>query len=63
MSGPPGTDRDLSRLSLSAGVDRTEPLLDPRGGFEAWSRVADALDAWHAGGQHGRVRGEPVATT
>jgi phosphatidylserine/phosphatidylglycerophosphate/cardiolipin synthase-like enzyme len=36
------------------GTDVTEAeLLDPRAGFEAWRRVADALDAWHAGGQTG----------
>jgi phosphatidylserine/phosphatidylglycerophosphate/cardiolipin synthase-like enzyme len=36
------------------GTDVTEAeLLDPRAGFEAWRRVADELDAWHAGGQHG----------
>ena len=27
--------------------------LDPVAGFEAWRRTAEALDAWHAGGQVG----------
>jgi phosphatidylserine/phosphatidylglycerophosphate/cardiolipin synthase-like enzyme len=36
------------------GPDITdEELLDLRAGFDAWRRMADALDAWHAGGRHG----------
>ena len=42
----------LWREHLGAEVSEAE-LLDPRMGFEAWRRVAEALDAWHAGGQQG----------
>ena len=42
----------LWREHLGTEVREAE-LLDPRAGFEAWRRVADTLDAWHAGGQHG----------
>jgi phosphatidylserine/phosphatidylglycerophosphate/cardiolipin synthase-like enzyme len=42
----------LWREHLGKEVTEAE-LLDPRAGFEAWRRVADALDAWHARGQHG----------
>ncbi|HXJ64418.1 MAG TPA: phospholipase D-like domain-containing protein, partial [Actinomycetota bacterium] len=48
--------RDL-RLALwreHLGVEVAEAeLLDPRDGFEAWRRSADALDAWHRHGQRG----------
>jgi phosphatidylserine/phosphatidylglycerophosphate/cardiolipin synthase-like enzyme len=30
-----------------------EELLDPMAGFDAWSRVAGALDSWHARGRRG----------
>jgi phosphatidylserine/phosphatidylglycerophosphate/cardiolipin synthase-like enzyme len=30
-----------------------EVLLDPRAGFEAWRRAAEALDGWHDRGQTG----------
>jgi phosphatidylserine/phosphatidylglycerophosphate/cardiolipin synthase-like enzyme len=42
----------LWREHLGPAVTEAE-LLDPRAGFAAWSRGADALDAWHAEGQHG----------
>jgi phosphatidylserine/phosphatidylglycerophosphate/cardiolipin synthase-like enzyme len=42
----------LWREHLGTEVSEAE-LLDPRTGFEAWRRVAGALDAWHAGGQQG----------
>jgi hypothetical protein len=42
----------LWREHLGAEVPEAE-LLDPRAGFEAWRRVAGALGAWHAEGQHG----------
>jgi phosphatidylserine/phosphatidylglycerophosphate/cardiolipin synthase-like enzyme len=42
----------LWREHLGTEVTEAE-LLDPRAGFEAWRRVADRLDAWHAQGRHG----------
>ena len=42
----------LWREHLGADVQDAE-LLDPRAGFEAWRRVAHALDAWHTGGKKG----------
>ena len=42
----------LWREHLGTEVSEAE-LLDPRMGFEAWRRAAEALDAWHAGGQQG----------
>jgi phosphatidylserine/phosphatidylglycerophosphate/cardiolipin synthase-like enzyme len=42
----------LWREHLGPAVTEAE-LLDPRAGFAAWRREADALDAWHAEGQHG----------
>jgi phosphatidylserine/phosphatidylglycerophosphate/cardiolipin synthase-like enzyme len=42
----------LWREHLGPEVPEAE-LLDPRAGFEAWRRVAGALDAWHAEGQQG----------
>jgi phosphatidylserine/phosphatidylglycerophosphate/cardiolipin synthase-like enzyme len=43
---------NLWREHLGSGVPEAD-LLDPRAGFEAWRRMAEALDTWHAGGQHG----------
>ncbi|MGZ6527176.1 MAG: phospholipase D-like domain-containing protein [Actinomycetota bacterium] len=40
----------LWREHLGETVTDAE-LLDPSAGFEAWHRVASALDAWHAGGR------------
>jgi phosphatidylserine/phosphatidylglycerophosphate/cardiolipin synthase-like enzyme len=37
---------------LGPGVPDAD-LLDPGGGFEVWTRSAEALDAWHAAGRHG----------
>ena len=42
----------LWREHLGNEVSEAE-LLDPGAGFEAWGRMADALDAWHAEGKHG----------
>ncbi len=42
----------LWREHLGPDVAEAE-LLDPRSGFEAWRRTAQALDAWHADGQKG----------
>jgi phosphatidylserine/phosphatidylglycerophosphate/cardiolipin synthase-like enzyme len=42
----------LWREHLGTSVPEAE-LLDPRAGFDAWRRAADALDAWYAGGRHG----------
>ena len=53
----------LWREHLGPDVSEAE-LLDPRAGFEAWRRMAHALDAWHAEGQKGpRPGGRAVATT
>ena len=45
--------RALWREHLGPDVSEKE-LLDPVAGFEAWRRVAEALDAWHAGGRQGQ---------
>ncbi|HVA85100.1 MAG TPA: phospholipase D family protein, partial [Candidatus Saccharimonadales bacterium] len=42
----------LWREHLGPCVSEAE-LLDPRAGFEAWTRAAQALDGWHANGQSG----------
>jgi phosphatidylserine/phosphatidylglycerophosphate/cardiolipin synthase-like enzyme len=42
----------LWREHLGPGVSEEE-LLDPPRGFDAWGRVSQALDAWHAGGRRG----------
>jgi phosphatidylserine/phosphatidylglycerophosphate/cardiolipin synthase-like enzyme len=42
----------LWREHLGSEVSEVE-LLDPRAGFDAWRRMAEALDAWHAEGQKG----------
>ena len=47
--------RDL-RLELwreHLGVDSDEGLVDPRDGFEAFKRSAQALEEWHSGGENG----------
>ena len=47
--------RDL-RLRLwreHLGATSDDGLLDPREGFERWRATADALDAWHDGGERG----------
>ncbi len=44
--------RALWREHLGPEIADDE-LLDPRAGFEAWQRVAAALEAWHAGGRRG----------
>jgi phosphatidylserine/phosphatidylglycerophosphate/cardiolipin synthase-like enzyme len=48
--------RDL-RLRLwqeHLGATSDEGLLDARGGFERWRDTAEAVDAWHDGGERGR---------
>ncbi len=45
----------LWREHLGPEVSQAE-LLDPRAGFEAWRRMAWALDAWHADGEKGPGR-------
>ena len=47
--------RDL-RLRLwreHLGVTSDDGLLDARGGFDRWRATAEALDAWHEGGERG----------
>jgi phosphatidylserine/phosphatidylglycerophosphate/cardiolipin synthase-like enzyme len=47
--------RDL-RLTLwreHLGASSDDGLIDAHGGFERWRERADALDAWHASGEHG----------
>ena len=47
--------RDI-RLSLwreHLGATSDDGLVDVLGGFDRWREQADALDAWHAGGEHG----------
>ncbi len=47
--------RDL-RLQLwreHLGMDSDDPLIDPHEGFDLFKESAEALDAWHAGGERG----------
>ncbi|MGZ4144815.1 MAG: phospholipase D family protein [Actinomycetota bacterium] len=54
-----GARRLPRKLRLSLWREHLGPelpeaeLLDPRTGFEAWRRTAEALDAWHTEGQKG----------
>lgn len=43
---------NLWREHLGPAVTEEE-LLDPRAGFDAWRRMAQALDGWHTEGQTG----------
>jgi phosphatidylserine/phosphatidylglycerophosphate/cardiolipin synthase-like enzyme len=49
----------LWREHLGSGPS-DEELLEPKLGFEAWRRAADALDRWHAGGGRGQRPGGRV---